>query len=428
MDAINIYKEWYQKKYNLIKNVLLYYKQKNCGLALWGAGKKGIAFLEVFDSENGIIDYVYDRDMARMGEILPTGHQLVCYDEKRAEIVLVANSSFELDVIHILRNAGMSPKIINIDNIMLGNMPMEEIINGVKPNLRKVRQCKICAVTVLYNPDRQVVENIASYAASLERVYLFDNSEQDCTETIIMLKKLPNIEYIKKPENIGLPLVFNEAGQLAEKADFDWMITFDQDSIAMENMIYALREYVCSAACGNRTAIVAPVVNQIDNKDYVQQSYCSYFDRIIQSGAMHNLHIMKKLGGYDEKLFIDNVDYEYSIRCVVEGFEVIKINSAVLRHNQQDDKVEKRFLNGSVAYLNKYSPTRYYYQYRNALYCYDKYKEKYPLFALDCLNSMRKMELNVKYDVDSERKCGAIERAKEDYQNGKMGKFRGRFK
>ena len=58
------------------------------------------------------------------------------------------------------------------------------------------------------------------------------------------------------------------------------------------------------------------------------------------------------------------------------------------------------------------------------MYCYDIYKEKYPLYALDCLNTIRKMKLQLKYDTNYNEHKEAVEQAISDYKNGIIGKWK----
>lgn len=427
MDAVKIYEGYFKKKTEEIGQILSYYREQGKKITLWGAGKKGLGFLKAFDSENKLISCVYDKDVSRVGQRMESGHIIVDYRKEESDLVLVANSVFELEVIHLLKSVGSVAKVINLDNVILGDLKVQDVTDGCGMDLTGVRKSRICAVTVLYQPDMEVVENIKSYANEIEKIFLYDNSENVKVEVVEKLLNLPNVEYVSRRENMGLPVVFNEAAEAARKQGFDWMITFDQDSMAEKGMVSAMREYADSAACRRDTAVIAPVVNEIDNRRETQDIYSTYCDKVIQSGAMHHLAIMEKVGGYDENMFIDEVDNEYCARCIVQGYKIIKLNNALLMHNQQDAAVEKKFVEGTTVFINKFSPDRYYYRYRNALYCHDLYKETYPLYGLDCLNTIRKMKLQLEYDVDREDNRRAVEQAIDDYRKGIMGK-RGHLK
>lgn len=422
MDAIKIYEEYFKTKKDVINQMLNYYKDRGKKIALWGAGKKGQGFLNAFDLEGIRVDYIYDKDKGKYGQHLENGQEIVDYHEVKSDVILVANSVFELEVVHLVKEVNSSVKIINLDNIILGDLQLDDVVFSPKLDLTKVRENKICAVVVLYHPDLEVVANIESYVDELDQLYLYDNSEVENEDVINRLSKYTNITYINRGVNLGLPIAFNEVAEMARNNECDWMITFDQDSIAQKGMIVAMREYVDSEACDEKVGIVAPVVNEIDDKKETQDVYSTYCDKVIQSGAMHNLKAMQIIGNYDEKMFIDEVDNEYCARCIVQGYKIVKLNNAILMHNQQDEQVEKKFIEGTTVFIDKFSPDRYYYRYRNALYCYDIYKDTYPLYALDCLNTIRKMKLQLNYDTNYDMHKKAIEEAIADYKNGMMGK------
>lgn len=426
LDSEKIYIDYFFKKRDVICEVISYYHSKNKQIALWGAGKKGKAFLEAIDPDCTGINYIFDKDANKIGMRLSTGHNIEDYRIRPVDVVFVANSVFELDVIHALGEYFPQTRVINIDNIVLGDLSANDVLHPQQFILEKVKENKICAVVVLYNPDLNVFSNISSYANELDWIYIYDNSIVNDADILEKLKEIPNSTIIRKNDNYGLSVAFNEVSEIARKRGFTWMITFDQDSIATDGMIDTMREYVNSSKCDDKVAIVAPVVNDIDNREDTPKVYCSYFDKVIQSGAMHNLDILVKIGKYDEGLFIDEVDNEYCTRCIVHGYKIVKLNHALLMHNQQDDNVKKLFAEGTRVYINKYSPERYYYIYRNALYCYDKYKESYPLYALDCKNAIRKLKVWVQYDVKPEEKIEAMRQAQSDYENGIMGKIKGK--
>lgn len=422
MEAAEIYRAYFGKKYSVISGVLQYYKESGKKIALWGAGLRGKAFLEIFDPGCSVIDFVYDIDSKKYGTVLKFGHRIVDYRERRADVVVVANTVLEFEIVHTLRASGSEPEMINLDNIILGDLDIDEIIVHRKPDLKPVRDVKICALVIGYHPGSEVVEHISSYSRGVDYLYFYDNSEKRNKELEDSLSKMENAEYIFKGENLGLCVPINEAFYLAREREMDWLITFDQDSVADAGMISRMREFANSSECNGSIAIIAPSVNEIDRSMGVKSRYYTYYDRVIQSGAMHRLAAIEKIGPYNEDLFIDEVDYEYCVRCRMQGYHIVKLDHALLMHNRLDDGVERKLVNGKMIRINKYSPMRYYYRYRNALYCYDKYWDVDPIYGLDCLSTIETLNNMVNYDDDSETKLRAMEKAKRDYENGFMGK------
>jgi hypothetical protein len=58
---------------------------------------------------------------------------------------------------------------------------------------------------------------------------------------------------------------------------------------------------------------------------------------------------------------------------------------------------------------------RYYYQYRNILYCKDKYRYFDPLFAKSCEQKLIDLEMAAQIDDNKNENMNAIIRAKKDY-------------
>ncbi len=184
-----------------------------------------------------------------------------------------------------------------------------------------------------------------------------------------------NVDFIDGHGNQGISRAINVAAGKAIKMNYKWLITFDQDSVAHGDMIDQMREFVDTYNQIEKVGIVSPTIRNPLIKFKKVKDYISYNDWVIQSGAMHNLEAYQKINGYDEKLFIDQVDIEYCVRLTLNKYKIIKLNHAVLIHNTLDDKVKLINQNGQKIFANKFTPMRYYYFTRNNLYCAKKYKK-----------------------------------------------------
>ncbi len=424
MDEIKVYEQYFNKKANVICQVINSYKETGKTIALWGAGMRGQAFLNMFDSENTNIQYIYDLNQNKYGTYLQTGHEVVDYQKYKADVVMVANSAHELGVRQQLQEAGFDCKVINLDHIILGDLG-EDIVHLVGLDWRPIRKCKVCALVIVYNPLEEVVDNIKSYAADVERVYVYDNSEAKNTRFVDEVCNIDNVEYISSASNNGLSIPINEIAHVAIEDEFDWLLTFDQDSKACDNMVNRMRAFANSSYCDESIAIIAPTIIESDKQFRNNEDSFTYFDKVMQSGIFNSLKAWDKVNGYDEQLFIEQVDYEYCARLIVNGYKVVRLNNAYLLHNQQDYNVKQYFVDGKHLFLNKYSPVRYYYRYRNSLYCYERYKQTNPIYALECRNVMNKIQKSIGLEDRPEIYEQAILQAKKDYANGVMGKFLG---
>lgn len=143
MEDIEIYENYFNRKYKVINNILEYYHSNEKIIAVWGAGLRGNAFLNIFDPFNEKIDYVFDKDKSRYGEILKNGHKITDFLEYDADIVVVANNALEYVVLRTLRENGKKALVLNIDNIILGDLTEDEVICPKEKNLTKVREIKL---------------------------------------------------------------------------------------------------------------------------------------------------------------------------------------------------------------------------------------------------------------------------------------------
>lgn len=418
----NIYEHYFEGKKKTIEKIIMTLIKSNKTIAVWGAGERGIAFLNVYDPRRERIHYVFDKNEKKYGTKLQTGHEIVDYHNVNADVVFVMNSIYEMDIKEALTHAGIQVDVINIDNIILGNLDEKRVLEKEQIDLKAVRNVNVAAVTILYNPNLAVYDNIITYANDVDILYIYDNSRIPNEELIVKLKRLQHVCYIANQDNAGLSEPINTVAQKAFSQGMDWLFTFDQDSKAGNCMMERMIAFAQSKMCDERVGIIAPNITQ---EEHIVFDCCyTYFDKVYQSGAMHNLIVLKEVGGYDEALFIDPVDYEYCVRMRLHGYSVVKINNAFLKHNLQDENVEYRFVDGKKMVINKYSSERYYYICRNNLYLSDKYKLLDPVFAHECEDSVTKIQKNVEVDFDCEKHKKAIDKAFKDYKEGTMGKVK----
>lgn len=287
---------------------------------------------------------------------------------------------------------------------------------------------KVAALVILYNPNNDNIEAINSYASEVGKLYVFDNSRITDNNIIERLMGLGNVEYITENKNLGLPVPINMVADKAKKEGYNWLITFDHDSRAASGMIKAMCEFTERFEKIHEIGIISPLISDGKLQFAKPASEFSYYDRVIQSGAMHNLDIMEKIGGYDEKLFIDQVDFEYCMRVLKNGYKIVRLNEAVLIHNVKDEKAKVEYIGGRKITKNKYSPIRYYYITRNNLYCGRKYKKFFPPYYAETKRNIEVLKETLPYEEDKKSRRKAILWGYLDFFFGKMGECKRKIK
>jgi rhamnosyltransferase len=240
------------------------------------------------------------------------------------------------------------------------------------------RYSDIAGLVVLYNPDQNVIENIQSYINQLSMLYVVDNSEVCNNRIIETIKAFNDSRYIFNGENLGIAKALNIGAEKATEEGFKLLFTFDQDSKATPGMIETMIRFLGENDYPS-IGILSPFQ---DNKGYKKppSKKITIVSNIATSGNLLNLDAYKQVGPFIDELFIDYVDVEYCLRLNDNGYKVIRLNDAILKHNLGSiDK--RRFLFRKVAVTN-HSPLRLYYRTRNRFFVLRKYKYKFPLFSI----------------------------------------------
>lgn len=229
---------------------------------------------------------------------------------------------------------------------------------------------EIAAVVVLYNPDCSFQVNINSYINACNKIYIIDNSE--CSNDQYKNKK---ITYIANKKNLGIAKALNIGINRALDDGYQWVMTFDQDSYACDNMI---DEMIKCHKQFKSAALISPFhANKYALKSQTNSDYEEVF-MPMTSGNLLNIKAFKGVDGFKEKLFIDYVDNDFCLRLNLKGYKIIQANKAILKHNLGELKRHK--LLWKSFYSTNHCALRRYYIFRNRLYLINKYKCNFPSY------------------------------------------------
>ena len=98
----------------------------------------------------------------------------------------------------------------------------------------------------------------------------------------------------------------------------------------------------------------------------------------ITSGGIINLEMYKQIGGFDDYLFIDEVDADFSYKAEINGFRVLRFENVYLNHKLGKKKNCGLF---NIFFLRErtlHSPFRIYFMVRNYLLIRSRYKKDLP--------------------------------------------------
>lgn len=249
---------------------------------------------------------------------------------------------------------------------------------------------KICAIIVSYYPTDELIENVDALINQVDEIVIVDNGSGLATKQLLdkLIKQHSKLNVIFLQENLGIAAALNIGIQKAKAADYEWVITFDQDSqvtpFMIETMLHAYDLYP-------NKEIVASLSPQYKNKETSKirsiafpfsDDLLTYVEtkEVMASGQLIKLSVFDTVGYFNEKLFIDSVDIDHCLRCITENYKILKIKNAILLHSAGFPSRHKLLWLLPLTTSN-HSPLRRYYIARNSLHTYKKFFFKQPLWT-----------------------------------------------
>lgn len=241
---------------------------------------------------------------------------------------------------------------------------------------------KVCAGIVLFEPDiNRLLENIDAIITDVEHIYIVDNGSSNIKEVRSAFEQASEITFTENGENLGIAKALNQLCWQAKADGFDYIVTLDQDSVSGVSMVDEMLPYATE-----KTAIIAPfVVDDYEKTELSQKALFEEINRCNTSGCLTNLKVWEEIGGFDERMFIDCVDFDYCTRSLKQGYKIMRVNRALLHHRLGKAKEVRFFVFfGKLFKIKKlqkpfytynHSPLRTYYYARNILYYMHKHKD-----------------------------------------------------
>lgn len=282
---------------------------------------------------------------------------------------------------------------------------------------------QVAAVVVLYRPETDTAFNLSSYAAGFGRVWAIDNSEEPDARIVAAISGIPGVEYVPMHGNSGIGAALNAGVERARDAGFAWVLTLDQDSAPDTRMLYELSRCASSCAETREVGLVSPMLRLDNGPEEAGFDGCRDALTTITSGSLLSVSAWEQIGGFDEDLFIDQVDHDLCLRLHLHSLAVLECGSAWLVHRMGE--MRKRRLLGPV-YVSNHSALRRYYITRNRLAVSHRYRASFPQFRAREMSAMRHELLKVMLLEDHKAaKLAMSWRGYRDYRRGVTGPYPG---
>lgn len=245
--------------------------------------------------------------------------------------------------------------------------------------MQEINSNNTCSVIVTYNPDDSLINNVRRIASFSYKVIIVDNGSNEVDALFRSLQaEISNLRVVVNASNLGIAKALNIGIKSALEFAPKWIFTFDQDSLPYPEFVSVYNRAILKLhtdSFGLLSCQFSDVFHPVPEDIRVKQKHT-----IITSGCLHNTEVFSTVGFYNESLFIDCVDFDYSLRVAKAGYKTYRISQYVLLHHLGNPQY-RRFLLWNVSSTN-HSLMRRYYMSRNHFFLSKLYFGRFPLFII----------------------------------------------
>ena len=221
----------------------------------------------------------------------------------------------------------------------------------------------IAACIVTYNPElARFSECLSAVAEQVEHVFVVDNGSNETSGVEALSREYDNAIFVPLGENKGIAAALNMGCTAADEKRCTAVLTLDQDSICEDGLVEKL-----AAHLAKDVGIAAPWISYAGNEEYydLPQDGPYEVEWTITSASLTSIDAWRKIGGFDEALFIDSVDRDFCIRLRRAGYRVVIDPATSLSHELGDMRCVR--ILGKVIHITNHSSFRKYYIARNKI-------------------------------------------------------------
>ena len=250
-------------------------------------------------------------------------------------------------------------------------MPKDEIIHN-----------NVCGLIITHNPDEGLFKLIDLLDVQVDRIIIVDNNSRGNGLKIIHeIRKNREVVLFFNKANYGIAKALNQGVTEARKLNYDWVVTFDQDSMPFTNLIKIISEVYHLYPDKIRIGAIGVNFSSTNNGSYYNFSNNRKYkekDYLITSGCLLSVNVFFEIGGFRDDFFIDNVDLEYSLRLRSNGKISLITKEWGMKHKAGDPKIKKFGVFKIVS--SNHNSFRRYYMARNHIILSKEYFIRYPYF------------------------------------------------
>ncbi len=238
---------------------------------------------------------------------------------------------------------------------------------------------KILPIIVLYEQDYILSKTLITLNKSVNNyddkaileVFVYDNGKDKQNVKSYYFENL-KIIYIHDKRNLGVSFAYNRGAEKAKELNKEWILILDQDTCISNDSI---KKYINSMIEETSIKLFVPILEIEEGKILSPCRYMfkkgfflktiskgiSNFENksVVNSGMMINLIEFLKVGGYNEKVFLDHSDFIFinKFKQRNRNFYIIdsvwKQNLSTLSDNFKQEKKRFKLFISSINEIDK---------------------------------------------------------------------------
>jgi len=229
---------------------------------------------------------------------------------------------------------------------------------------------RVGSIVVTFFPDVIASNNIHEISRQSNFVVVVDNTPTETPDNLVNLPE--NVLLIRLEKNYGIAHALNVGMEEMINRNFNYTITFDQDSAIEKNYVKNIMEYfLCNDSVSHPILIVSPQYNLegVKNSNRVIENH--YLASTMTSGNLVIINRLLSIGLFESDYFIDYVDHEICLRARKYGYYIALAKGVYLNHSL--GRAEQKKLLLKWATITHHASFRRYYMSRNRIRVYRAY-------------------------------------------------------
>lgn len=263
---------------------------------------------------------------------------------------------------------------------------------------------------VTYNPNlSELINNLKAIINQVSQIIIVDNGSNNVVE-IRQISKKYNCKLIENKINKGIANALNIIMECS-LGIADWVLLLDQDSLCPANLIDTYRNYFNIP----KLAVITPTIyDRNSSKKIVLKNGYTEINEFITSGSLNKVEVWNTIGRFNEKLFIDMVDWEFAYRLKENNYKIIKVNNICINH------AIGKLISHNIGFIclstYNHNAFRKYYITRNSIYLSHKYPQYLNPYLM-YLRIVKRILIVILIEDEKKKKLASMFKGIKDWKN-----------